>query len=36
MCIKEGSLTIFLNNQEIVTLMCILDHPKYLGNRISN
>ena len=29
--IKEGSLTIFLNNQEIVTLMCILDHPKYLA-----
>jgi FdhD protein len=29
--IKESSLTIFLNNQEIVTLMCILDHPKYLA-----
>ena len=29
--IKEGSLTIFLNNQEIVTLMCIIDHPKYLA-----
>ena len=29
--IKEGALTIFLNNQEIVTLMCILDHPKYLA-----
>ena len=29
--IQEGSLTIFLNNQEIVTLMCILDHPKYLA-----
>ena len=29
--IKEGSLTIFLNNQEIVTLMCVLDHPKYLA-----
>ena len=29
--IQEGSLTIFLNNQEIVTLMCILDHPKYIA-----
>ena len=29
--IKEGSLTIFLNKQEIVTLMCILDHPIYLA-----
>ena len=29
--IQEGSLTIFLNKQEIVTLMCILDHPKYLA-----
>ena len=29
--IQEDSLTIFLNNQEIVTLMCILDHPKYLA-----
>ena len=29
--IKEDSLTIYLNNQEIVTLMCILDHPKYLA-----
>ena len=29
--IKEGAITIFLNNQEIVTLMCILDHPKYLA-----
>ncbi len=29
--IQEGSLTIFLNNQEIVTLMCIIDHPKYLA-----
>ena len=29
--IQESSLTIFLNNQEIVTLMCILDHPKYLA-----
>ena len=29
--IKESSLTIFLNNQEIVTLMCINDHPKYLA-----
>jgi FdhD protein len=29
--IKEGSLTIFLNNQEIVTLMCIIDYPKYLA-----
>ena len=29
--IKENSLTIFLNNQEIVTLMCIIDHPKYLA-----
>ena len=29
--IQEGSLTIFLNSQEIVTLMCILDHPKFLA-----
>ena len=29
--IQEKSLTIFLNNQEIVTLMCIADHPKYLA-----
>ena len=29
--IKETSLTIFLNNQEIVTLMCIPDHPVYLA-----
>ena len=29
--IQEKSLTIFLNNQEIVTLMCIADHPKYLS-----
>ena len=29
--IQEKALTIFLNNQEIVTLMCILDHPKYLA-----
>jgi FdhD protein len=29
--IQETSLTIFLNNQEIVTLMCIADHPKYLA-----
>ena len=29
--IKEKSLTIFLNSQEIVTLMCIGDHPKYLA-----
>ena len=29
--IQEGSLTIYLNSQEIVTLMCILDHPKYLA-----
>tara|TARA_Y100000590_G_C15599392_1_gene969385 strand:- start:185 stop:997 length:813 start_codon:yes stop_codon:yes gene_type:complete len=29
--IKEKSLTIFLNNQEIVTLMSIGDHPKYLA-----
>ena len=29
--IKEGALTIFLNKQEIVTLMCILDHPIYLA-----
>jgi FdhD protein len=29
--IQESSLTIFLNNQEIVTLMCILDHPTYLA-----
>ena len=29
--IHEKSLTIFLNNQEIVTLMSIGDHPKYLA-----
>ena len=29
--IKEKSLTIFLNNQEIVTLMTIGDHPKFLA-----
>ena len=29
--IKEDALTIFLNDQEIVTLMCIIDHPKYLA-----
>ncbi len=29
--IRERSLTIFLNNQEIVTLMSIGDHPKYLA-----
>ena len=29
--IQEESLTIFLNNQEIVTLMCILDYPEYLA-----
>ena len=29
--INEKSLTIFLNNQEIVTLMSIGDHPKYLA-----
>jgi len=29
--IKEKSLTIFLNDQEIVTLMSIGDHPKYLA-----
>ncbi len=29
--INEKSLTIFLNNQEIVTLMTIADHPKYLA-----
>lgn len=29
--INEQSLTIFLNNQEIVTLMSIGDHPKYLA-----
>tara|TARA_B100000029_G_scaffold139203_2_gene134283 strand:- start:628 stop:1440 length:813 start_codon:yes stop_codon:yes gene_type:complete len=29
--IQEKSLTIFLNNQEIVTLMTIGDHPKYLA-----
>ena len=29
--INEKSLTIFLNNQEIVTLMTIGDHPKYLA-----
>ena len=29
--IQEKSLTIFLNNQEIVTLMCIDNYPKYLA-----
>ncbi len=29
--INEKSLTIFLNNQEIVTLMTIGDHPRYLA-----
>ena len=29
--INEKALTIFLNNQEIVTLMSICDHPKYLA-----
>ena len=29
--IQEKALTIFLNNQEIVTLMSIGDHPKYLS-----
>ena len=29
--IKEKALTIFLNNQEIVTLMSIGDYPKYLA-----
>ncbi len=29
--IQEKSLTIFLNNQEIVTLMSIGDYPKYLA-----
>ena len=29
--IQERDLTIFLNNQEIVTLMSIGDHPKYLS-----
>ena len=29
--INEKSLTIFLNNQEIVTLMSIGDHSKYLA-----
>ena len=29
--IREKSLTIFLNNQEIVTLMSINDYPKYLA-----
>ena len=29
--IHEKSLTIFLNKQEIVTLMTIGDHPKYLA-----
>ena len=29
--IQEKSLTIFLNNQEIVTLMTIGDHPEYLS-----
>ena len=29
--INEKSLTIYLNSQEIVTLMSIGDHPKYLS-----
>ena len=29
--IQERSLTIFLNNQEIVTLMSIPDYPRYLA-----
>ena len=29
--IKESSLTIFLNNQEIVTLMCVDDYPNFLA-----
>ncbi len=29
--INEKSLTIFLNSQEIVTLMTIGDHPKFLA-----
>ena len=29
--IHEKPLTIFLNSQEIVTLMSIGDHPKYLA-----
>ena len=29
--VQESALTIFLNNQEIVTLMSIGDHPKYLS-----
>ena len=29
--VTESPLTIFLNNQEIVTLMSISDHPKYLA-----
>ena len=29
--IHEKPLTIFLNNQEIVTLMSIVDHPEYLA-----
>ena len=29
--IQEKALTIFMNNQEIVTLMSIGDHPKYLS-----
>ena len=29
--VMERPLTIFLNNQEIVTLMTIGDHPKYLA-----
>lgn len=29
--IQERALTIFLNNQEIVTLMSIGDYPKYLS-----
>ena len=29
--ITEKAITIFLNNQEIVTLMTIGDHPKYLS-----
>ena len=29
--IQEKTLTIYLNSQEIVTLMTIGDHPKYLS-----
>ncbi|MBT36201.1 MAG: sulfurtransferase FdhD, partial [Rickettsiales bacterium] len=29
--IVEKDLTIYLNNQEIVTLMTVGDHPKYLA-----